>query len=209
MPKPDASTRGLSPLALLAGGSALLASPLAFITLALGVLGAGASIDVLADPTPLLRLLSGQIDLLRWANLCSLFGYGLLLVPMAVHLYDVLYARSPGLARLAMVCGLGYIACAITNAVVLLSAWPVLQQANASLDPTQRPAIEVVFRALTDTAEIGVEAVMYIFGGGWWLLVGYLLGTDRGGLRWTTLGIAFVLIPVWAAWIGLRVLGRA
>jgi hypothetical protein len=113
----------------------------------------------------------------------------------------------------------------------LWSAWPVLQHAYANLDPAQRPVIEAEFRALTDTVEIGVEAVMYIFGGSWWLLVAYLLGTDRHGLRWTTvalgvmalvasasllarvswvatpaLGIAFVLTPIWSVWIGLRVL---
>jgi hypothetical protein len=158
----------------------------------------------------------------------------LLLVPIAVYLYDELCERSRGLARLAVVCGLGYIGCAITNAVVLWSAWPVLQHAYANLDPAQRTVIEAEFRALTDTVEIGVEAVMYIFGGSWWLLVAYLLGTDRHGLRWTTvalglvalvasasllarvgwvatpaLGIAFVLTPVWSVWIGLRVLGHA
>src|SRR5438105_4024392 len=141
-------------LTVIAGTSGVLAAPLAFTTLALGVFAAGASIDVLADPLPLLRLSNSRVELLRWANLCSLFGYGLLLVPVAVHLYELLRARSHGLARLATVCGLGYIGCAATNAVVLWSAWPVLQYAYNAIEPAQQPAIETVFKAVTDTVEI-------------------------------------------------------
>jgi hypothetical protein len=220
-------------LSRIAGIAAVVACPFDLATLALGVFAAGASIDVLADPTPLLYLSSTQIDLLRWANLCSLFGYGLLLVPLTVYLYDRLGERSRTLARLAVVCGLAYIGCALTNAVVLWSAWPVLQHAYASADAAQRAVLEAVFGGLTDTVEIGVEAVMYIFGGAWWLLVGGLLGPDRCGLRRLSLalgavalvaaaalisgsssiatpalGLAFVLTAVWSAWMGFDVLHR-
>jgi hypothetical protein len=225
--------RGIGPLAVLAGISGVLAAPLGFATLALGVIGAGASIDVLADPTPFLQLESRQIDALRWANLCSIFGYGLLLVPVAVYLYELLDQRSRGLARLAAVCAIGYVGFATTNAVVLWSAWPVLQRAYPLLDPGQRTAFEAVFRAITDTLEIGVEAVMYLLGGTWWLVVGLLLLPLRRVLAWFTLALgcaagvgaiglltgfgplatpalalAFLLTPVWSAWVGLDALRR-
>ena len=220
-------------MATLAGISGVLAAPLAFATLALGVIGAGASIDVLADPAPFLHLEGGQIDALRWANLCSIFGYGLLLLPVAVYLYDLRDERSRGLARLAAVCAVGYIGFATTNAVVLWSAWPVLQRAYPLLDPGQRVAFEAIFRAVTDTVEIGVEAVMYLLGGTWWLLVGLLLLPLRRVLAWLTLALgcaagvgalgllagfsplatpalalAFLLTPIWSAWVGLDALRR-
>jgi hypothetical protein len=224
---------GIEPLAILAGIAGVLAAPLGLATLALGVIGAGASIDVLADPMPFLHLESRQIDALRWANLCSIFGYGLLLVPVAVYLYQLLDERSRGLSRLAAVCAIGYIGFATTNAVVLWSAWPVLQRAYPLLDPGQQTAFEAVFRAITDTVEIGVEAVMYLLGGAWWLLVGLLLLPRWRVLAWFTLALgcaaevgamglltgfsplatpalalAFLLTPIWSGWVGLDALRR-
>jgi hypothetical protein len=215
-----------------------VAALMAMTTLLLGVLYVGASLDMLADPRPMLAFSSQQSEALRWANVTSLLGYGALLLPVIFFVAARLQALDPRLAPLAQALGVGYVTFAGINAALLLSVWPAFQQAYPLVDPAQRAAVEVAFRALTDAAEIGIQALAYILGGGWWLLSGMLLRRFRPRLGWTSiaLGIAawsgalalllrigpmaivalslcFILTPVWSAWIALlayksRPLGR-
>jgi hypothetical protein len=59
----------------------LTAAVMAVLTLVLGVLYVGASLDMLADPRPMLAFSTQQSEALRWANVTSLLGYGALLLP--------------------------------------------------------------------------------------------------------------------------------
>ena len=216
----------------------LLAALMAVITLILGVLFVGASLDMLADPGPMLSLGREQSEALRWANVTSLLGYGALLLPVVFFVGARLHALDPRLAPLAQAAGVGYVTFAGINAAMLLSVWPAFQQTYPILDPSQRAAVEVSFRALTDAAEVGIQSLAYLLGGGWWLLSGLMLRPHRPGLGWTSivlgiaawastlglllriaplatvaLGLCFVLTPVWSAWIGVlalksRPLGR-
>jgi len=209
----------------------LLAAVMAGLTLVLGVLFVGASLDMLADPRPMLAYSSQQSEALRWANITSLLGFGALLLPVVFFVSARLHALDPRLAPLAQAAGVGYVTFAGINAAMLLSVWPAFQQAYPLIDPSQRAAVEVAFRALTDAAEIGIQALAYLLGGGWWLLGGTLLRRYRPWLGWTSialgvaawvgalglllrvgplataaLGLCFLLTPVWSGWIGVLAL---
>jgi hypothetical protein len=214
------------------------AAGMACITLMLGVVFVGASLDMLADPSPMLAFTRMQSDALRWANVTSLLGYGILLLPAIFFVAAHLHAMQARVAPLAQAAGVGYVTFAGINAAMLLSVWPAFQQSYAQVDPSQRAAMEVAFRALTDAAEIGMQAVAYLLGGAWWVLSGMLLQRHRRLLGWISmvlgmmawigalslllrigpaatvaLGACFVLTPVWSTWIGVlamrsRPLGR-
>lgn len=216
----------------------LAAAVFAILTLLVGVLFVGASLDMLADPSPMLAFSHEQSEALRWANVTSLLGFGALLLPVIFFVSARLTALDARLGPLAQAAGVGYITFAGINAAMLLSVWPAFQQAYPAVDPAQRTAVEVTFRALTDAAEVGMQALAYLLGGGWWLLGGMLLRPYRPRLGWTSialgiaawagslslllrigglatvaLGLCFVLTPVWSAWIGVlalksRPLGR-
>jgi hypothetical protein len=168
----------------------------------------------------------------------SLLGFGALLLPVVFFVAARLHALDPRVAPLAQAAGVGYVTFAGINAAMLLSVWPAFQQAYPMIDPSQRAAVEVAFRAFTDAAEVGIQALAYLLGGGWWLLSGMLLRPYRPRLGWTSialgitawlgalalllrigplataaLGLCFVLTPIWSAWIGVlalksRPLGR-
>jgi hypothetical protein len=209
----------------------LAAALMAVATLLLGVVLVGASLDMLADPTPMLSFTPQQVEALRWANVASLLGYGALLLPVVFFVSARLHALDPRVAPLAQAAGVGYVTFAGMNAALLLSVWPAFQHAYPLVDPSQRVAVEVAFRALTDAAEIGMQALAYLFGGAWWLLSGILLRRHSPRLGWTSialgtaawagtlslllrsgplsvvaLGLCFVLTPVWSAWIGVLAL---
>src|SRR3954471_8200788 len=91
-----------------AAGSALL-------TLLLGVLFVGASLDMLADPRPMLAFSAEKSEALRWANVTSLLGYGALLLPVVFFVAARLHALDPRLAPLAQAAGVGYVTFAGIN----------------------------------------------------------------------------------------------
>jgi hypothetical protein len=209
----------------------LAAALMAAATLLLGVVVVGASLDMLADPSPMLRFSPQQAEALRWAKVTSLLGYGALLLPVVFFVAARLEALDARVAPLARAAGVGYVTFAGMNAALLLSIWPVFQQAYPLVEPSQRVAVEVTFHALTDAAEIGMQSLAYLFGGGWWLLSGFLLRRSSPWLGWTSialgiaawagtlslllrigplsvvaLGLCFVLTPVWSAWIGVLAL---
>ena len=204
---------------------------MAVLTLLLGVLFVGASLDMLADPSPMLGYSPQQSEALRWANVTSLLGFGALLLPVVFYVAARLHALDPRVAPLAQAAGVGYVTFAGINAAMLLSVWPAFQQAYPLIDPAQRASVEVAFRALTDAAEIGIQGLAYVLGGGFWILSGMLLRGFRPRLGWTSiglglaawagalglllrvgplatvaLGLCFVLTPVWSAWVGVLAL---
>ena len=81
----------------------LTAAVMAVLTLVLGVLYVGASLDMLADPRPMLAFSTQQSEALRWANATSLVGYGALLLPVAFFVA----ARLHSLASAAGAAGPG------------------------------------------------------------------------------------------------------
>src|SRR3954453_23860697 len=109
--------------------SGFLAAVMAVTTLLLGVLFVGASLDMLADPRPMLDFTAQQSEALRWANVTSLLGFGVLLLPVVFFVAARLHALDPRLAPLAQAAGVGYVTFAGINAAMLLSVWPAFQQA--------------------------------------------------------------------------------
>src|SRR3954451_19112909 len=176
--------------------SGFLAAVMAITTLLLGVLFVGASLDMLADPRPILAYTPQQSEALRWANVTSLLGFGALLLPVVFFVAARLNALDPRLAPLAQAAGVGYVTFAGINAAMLLSVWPAFQQAYPAVEPAQRAAVEVAFRAFTDAAEVGMQALAYLLGGGWWLLSGLLLKRHRPGLGWISIALGLT------AWTG-------
>jgi hypothetical protein len=59
-------------------------------------------------------------SLFRWAMILDLFGFYLLLAPLALHLWDRLKSRGPGFIRLYTFCGLGYTLIGAIGAVITI-----------------------------------------------------------------------------------------
>src|SRR5256885_10838823 len=97
---------------------------MAVMTLLLGVLFVGASLDMLADPSPMLAFSAQQSEALRWANVTSLLGFGALLLPVIFFVAARLQSLDARVAPLAQAAGVGYVPFAGTNAALLLSVWP-------------------------------------------------------------------------------------
>src|SRR6201986_1852341 len=76
-------------------------SLMAVLTLLIGVLFVGASLDMLADPSPMLAFSREQSEALRWANVTSLLGYGALLLPVVFFIAARLQSLDARLAPLA------------------------------------------------------------------------------------------------------------
>ena len=112
----------------------------------------------------------------------------LLAVPSAFALNELLRPRWPTLSRVLLVIGIGAI-----SAIVILQAL-------------------LVAEVLTFEEQIGPVSVALLVLGGWFIATGYLgrrLGVLPRGTRMGVLAATYVGYPIWAIWLGRRLIGTA
>lgn len=211
-----------------AGGAALLSVPLAVGCLVTGLAAAKYDFAALGDPTRALGAPPPAATLTFWSMQLDLFGYYLLLLPLAVALWHDLRPGAPAWVDLVTLCGIGYVLVGAAGAAVLAAVWPPLIQGYAA-DPSGAGTTRLLFEAATRAVDQGLWNMLeLILGGVWWVGLGRLLGS-RGVLAWVSiaLGLAawldaagtiarlpvlatiglslyLVLVPLWATLCGAR-----
>ena len=214
--------------------TAILAALLAFGSGALGwaAMSGNMTFALLADPSLMWAIAGLKADALRWSMILDIFGYYLLLAPLALWLWRWLEPKSPNLVRLCTFCGLAYLLIGAIGAAVLVAVAPPLINAYPQALSQQRDLLEVVFSGFINTVFLGLwNPLEIILGGVWWLGIGRLLHGERRWLANLSLilgGFALLdaagrilnntavfavglsgvllLIPIWALVFGLSLL---
>jgi hypothetical protein len=214
-----------------AAGLALVAAPIAWASLVLGLAAAGWEGEALGDAAAILGLGPGAAPLLRLSYACSMFGSYLLLMPLALALHARLRAEHPAFSRWYTMCGLGFLALGAAGAAMLGAVWPELIRSYATAAPDARPAYLVAFQTATRLAQEGLQGIIQdAAGAAWWIGLGLLLRRSARGLglfslilgaalainalgnlldieALTSVGLAanLLLAPIWGIWAGLTV----
>jgi len=212
---------------------AIVAMPLAYANVGLALVAVGFDLGIFSDARAGLQLIArnpaGAV-LTRWSMVADMLGFYLLLIPLALVLWDWLRDQSPAWVGLATLLGLGYLFCGAAGAAALAAVLPAQIAAYAQAPAALAPVHEALFLAFTRAVYDGVWGLLDpLLGGVWWLGIGLFLRRQRRALGWTAvvlglfmllrdvkigpleligLGGYFVLAPLWAAWAGVDVLRR-
>jgi hypothetical protein len=123
-----------------------------------------------------------------WINDVSAVVAAVLILPLVIAVHVLLRPHTPILSGLAMLIGIG------ANVAIM-----VLQSL-------------LVIEALTFEEEIGPVLIAFLFLVVWLVMTGYL-GSRSGalphGLRMGLLAVTYVGYPIWAFWLGRRLLELA
>ena len=129
-----------------------------------------------------------------WSMQLDLFGYYLLLLPLAVTLWHELRFRAPAWMDLISLCGVSYILVGAAGAAVLGAVWPPLIRAYPA-DHLATGAIRPLFEAATRAVDQGLwNTLELLLGGMWWCGLGRLLG-PHGFIAWVSVALGL------AAWL--------
>ena len=165
------------PLIRAAGGFAIVSG----IVSAFGVVCLITMFALFATPNRPLGLTFGMIN-----DICIAVQY-LLTIPIALALYQILLSHNPALIRLATIVGI-----AAMIAVILLQ-------------------LALVFGVITFEKQVIWVSLAMILGVGTWLVITGLVARSTGRLPnsvlMSGLAVPYVGYPVWAFWLGQRLLG--
>jgi len=217
----------------LAGWTAILSTPLAFGSGALSVASVNGNTQAFFDGSLISTGLRGA-NLFRWAMLLDVFGYYLLLAPLALFLWNWLRAKGSSFVMLYTICGLAYILIGAMGAVVLAAVEPALIREYTQASGPRREILQVVFNSFYTAVDAGLWNTLEALLAGIWLLgIGPVVRRERPalgvvtvvlGLFWLldatgrivnveaiyTVGAGglLVLAPLWALWFGIDLLRR-
>lgn len=212
-----------------AGALALLAAPLSWLSLVVGLLAVQWDFDTFGDPARLLNVGDAAATMLQWSYWLSSFGSYLLLLPLLIWLHWRMAERSDLFAHWYALCGLGYLLLGGVGAAILASVWPFLIRLSAAEGGAELAQLGPLLQFSTALAEGGLQGLIQnVAGGAWWIgLGGYFWGGRRplgllsfvigGALLLTAVGelvavellsslgliVTLLLGPIWAAWAGL------
>jgi hypothetical protein len=219
--------------ALMAAVAAIASLPLAAGNLLAMLATVHFNLGGMTDPLVLLHAGAGEAGLWRWSMVLDIVGYYLLIIPVILLLRSSLRLRGPLWTDLFALCLLSYCLIGAIGGAELATALPTLIKQYAT-SPGHQPALQTVFTGFTDGIYRGMWNLLeeLLAGIGWvgfgvilrasdrWLgLITIVLGiaclTDSAGTALNTdsvastgLTIYLVLAPVWACWLGVRVLRR-
>lgn len=214
--------------------SALVAGLLTLAATVVLSMAVNFNFEFMGNPAGLITagLDAGAIGLFRWGSILELFGYFLLLIPLALYLWQWLKPQNPSLVNMATVFGLGSIFLGIIGAAIRASFWPPMMIAYPQAAEAQREVLQVIFRAVIDFNFEGLYAVDSILAGLWWLGIGLVVRSERRmlGIATVIMGVAilgagvgwllgidplarlelfYFFEPFWAIWLGIVVWRRA
>jgi hypothetical protein len=172
-----------------------------------------------------------SVHLVRWSMIADMLGFYLMLIPLALVLWNWLKVKSPHMITLYTMFGLGYLLCGAMGAAILGVVLPNQIDACAGAIEAERQARQVITLAFSDAVYNGMWGTLNpLLAGVWWVSVGGLLRKDRRTLGWVTillgifmllrdvkigpleligLSVYFVLAPIWAAWSGVDLLRKS
>jgi hypothetical protein len=217
----------------LAAVTSILAMLLACGSIGLQAVVLGMNTDPFSNPTSLLGSGANGATLFRWGMILDMFGYYLLLAPLALLLWSRFQPKGMNLITLYTFCGLAYILIGAVGAATLAAISPPLIEGYGQASVQQRQMDEVVFSGFLNVVYVGLWNLLESsLGGIWWLGIGLFLRREQPalGLFTTVLGIfalldalgrilniqliytvglagVLLLIPMWSLWFGIDLLG--
>ena len=210
------------------GWLAILSVPFAFANFALNGIAGGEEFDLYYFYK--IGVEAGQLT--KWSWLADMFGYYLLLLPVAILLHYWLKDKNPYWMGIFTLCGLGYIFAGSLGAAVLAKTWPTLISGYAGADEVAKEAYRIVFTNTTEMVYGGIWGFYeFLLAGVWWIGIGFAMKSERKSLGYatiilgvfalaTTIGeifsfqyLAFVglmvlllFAPIWAGWLGISLI---
>src|SRR5439155_15397366 len=192
----------------------------------------GVNTDPFSNPTSIQGSGASGANLLRWGMILDMFGYYLLLAPLALLVWSRLKPKGMHLITLFTFCGLAYMLIGAIGAATLAAISPPLIERYGQASAQQRQVYEVVFSGFLNVVYVGLWNLLESsLGGIWWLGIGLFLRRDQPalGLFTTMLGIfalldalgrilnmqliytiglagVLLLIPIWSLWFGIDLL---
>ena len=151
-------------------------------------------LSALSNPSSLITIGTDGAYLFRWGMVLDMFGYYVLLAPLALWLWKWLKPRGPLLMTLYTWCGLAYILVGAMGAILLAAVEPPLIIQYAQASGAQRETLHIVFTSFLNAVYLGLwNPLEALLAGIWWVGVGSLLRRERRGL-----GIVSILLGVGA-----------
>jgi hypothetical protein len=217
----------------LAAVTSILATLLALGSIGFQALVLSVNVDPFSNPTSLLGSGANGATLFRWGMILDIFGYYLLLAPLALLVWSRLKSKGMNLITLYTFCGLAYMLIGAIGAATLAAISPPLIEGYGQASVQQRQVYEVVFSGFLNVVYVGLWNLLESsLGGIWWLGIGLLLRREQPALGIFTIvlgifalldalgrildiqiiytvGLAGVLllIPIWSLWFGIDLLG--
>ena len=191
-------------------------------------------LGALSDPGSLINIGTGRANLFRWGMVFDVFGYYVLLAPLALVLWNWLRPAGLLLVTLYTLCGLGYILVGAIGAIVLAAVEPPIIVQYAQASGAQREVLQSIFASFLNAVYLGLwNPLEALFAGIWWIGTGWLLRHKRRALGVVSmllgvgalldasgsfvglepvflLGVSWLVLFffVWAAWCGVELLRR-
>jgi Domain of unknown function (DUF4386) len=216
----------------LAAVTSILATLLALGSIGFQAVALGVSTDPFSNLTSLLRIGANGANLFRWGLILDIFGYYLLLAPLALFLWSRLKPAGMNLISLYTFCGLAYMLVGAIGAATLAAISPPLIEGYGQASGQQRQVYEAVFSGFINAVYVGLWNLLESsLGGIWWLGIGLFLRREQPalGIFTTALGIfalldalgrilniqiiytvglagILLLIPIWTLWFGIDLL---
>lgn len=204
----------------------ILSAFFALASMVAGAVGVEYNFDAFTDPTVLLQY-SSHYQYAKWSVLFDMFGYYLLLLPVAFYLHEQVKQRTPW-ANVLTFCGLAYIFIGAIGAGILASVWPQQMQRYLTADAEQKIALQAALENVTWIVYGGMWNILEVLlCGVWWVGVGLVIKENHKAPGWATvvlgvstlldgmgnmfgletlaeagLNVYLALAIVWAAWIG-------
>lgn len=216
----------------LAAVTSILATLLACGSIGVQALVLGVNTDPFSNPASILMTGANGANLFRWGMILDIFGYYLLLVPLALLLWSRLQPKGMNLVTLYTFCGLAYILVGAIGAATLAAISPPLIEGYGHASAQQQQMYEVVFSGFINVVYVGLWNLLESsLSGIWWLGIGLFLRREQPalGIFTTVLGIFALLdalgrilniqliytvglagillfIPIWTLWFGIDLL---
>jgi hypothetical protein len=212
--------------------TSIVSAVLAFGSIGFQAVILGVTADPYSNPNSILAIGANGAALFRWGLLLDMFGYYLLLAPLALLLWSRLKPKDMHLITLYTVSGLAYMLIGALGAATLAAISPPLIEGYGQASVQQRQMYEVVFSGFLHAVYLGLWNLLESsLSGIWWLGIGLFLRREQPalGLFTTILGIfalldalgrilnvqiiytvglagMLLLIPIWALWFGIDLL---
>jgi hypothetical protein len=216
-----------------AGLAAVISAPFAAANLIAMFAAVHFDLGAISHPLVLLRQGGDAATIWRWSMVFDALGYYLLIVPAILALRSSLHHRKPNWTDLSALCLLGYTLIGAMGCAILATAVPPLITGYAAAG-APHPVLEVVFTGYSNAVYRGLWNLLEEFlAGVGWIGIGFVAITEHRRFGQLTiilgsaclidsfgtamnvdaiatigLGIYLVLAPIWAAWLGARLLRR-
>lgn len=188
----------------------------------------------LSDPASLITIGVDRANLFRWGMVFDMFGYYVLLAPLALLLWKWLRSKDSLVVTLYTVCGFGYILVGAIGAIILSAVEPPLIAQYAQTSGVLRETLQTVFSSFLNAVYLGLwNPLEALLAGIWWVGTGSLLRHQRRSLGIVSillgvgalldafgsivglepvflLGVSWLVLfsLVWVAWCGIELLRR-